>query len=75
MLAPEIEELKKEYGGRLIVVKVNTDLYPDLATYFGVRGIPIVFFFADGKEQWHKTGFERGFLKKKIAEYMGTSHQ
>jgi thioredoxin 1 len=70
MLAPEIEELKKEYGDRLTVMKVNTDLHPDLATHFGVRGIPTVILFANGKAQWHKVGFKRGFLRKKIAEYI-----
>jgi thioredoxin 1 len=49
MVAPTLEKLAKEYAGRLLVAKVNTDENPEWATKFGVQGIPTMLFVANGK--------------------------
>jgi thioredoxin 1 len=49
MIAPIIEELAKEYDGRLTVAKLNTDENPDLASRYQIMGIPTLMFFRDGK--------------------------
>jgi thioredoxin 1 len=49
MVAPTLEKLAKEYSGKLLVAKVNTDENPEWATKLGVQGIPTMFFIADGK--------------------------
>jgi len=49
MVAPTLEKLAKEYAGKLLVAKVNTDENPEWATKLGVQGIPTMFFIADGK--------------------------
>ena len=43
-VSPIMEELAKEYEGRLIVYKVNTDKEPKLSTIFKIRNIPTVLF-------------------------------
>lgn len=43
-VAPIMEELAKEYEGRVTIYKVNTDTEPKLSTIFQVRNIPTVFF-------------------------------
>ena len=43
-VAPIMEEIAKEYDGRLVVYKVNTDNEPKLSTIFKVKNIPTVFF-------------------------------
>jgi len=43
MLGPTIEELKKEYAGKIQVIKVNVDIHRGLAAYFRVSSIPAVF--------------------------------
>jgi len=49
MVAPVVEELAKEYEGKVNFVKVNTDENPDLASRYNIRGIPTLMFFKDGK--------------------------
>ena len=48
-LKPILEKLVAEYHGRFLLAKVNSDEHPQLAARFGVRGIPNVKAFVDGK--------------------------
>jgi thioredoxin 1 len=48
-IAPALEELGTEYAGKLQVVKVNIDENPLTPSKFGVRGIPTLILFKDGK--------------------------
>jgi thioredoxin 1 len=50
MIAPFVEELAKEYAGRVIVAKLNTDEHQEWAGRLGIRGIPTVIFFRGGVE-------------------------
>ncbi len=47
-IAPVVEELSKEYAGRLKVVKMNVDDNPQTPTRYGVRGIPNLILFKNG---------------------------
>jgi thioredoxin 1 len=49
MIAPAIEELSKEFDGKAKIAKVNVDEQPNLAGQYGVRSIPTLLFFRDGK--------------------------
>ncbi len=49
MLAPLIEELAKEYTGRVRVAKMNTDEHPNAAGRFRISAIPTLLFFKNGK--------------------------
>ncbi|MDO9695524.1 MAG: thioredoxin [Candidatus Latescibacteria bacterium] len=49
LLTPTIEELARDYAGKAKVVKVNVDDNQDLATKFGIRGIPTVMIFKGGE--------------------------
>ena len=48
-LKPILEKLAGEYQGRFLLAKVNSDEHPQLSAQFGVRGIPNVKAFVDGK--------------------------
>jgi thioredoxin 1 len=49
MIAPIIEELSHEFSGKAVVVKCDVDSSPGVAAKFGIRNIPTVLFFKDGK--------------------------
>ena len=49
MIAPIMDELSKEYDGKAIVAKCDVDDSPGVAARFGIRNIPTVLFFKDGK--------------------------
>lgn len=49
MVAPTLEKLAKEYAGKMIIAKVNTDENPASAQKFNVQGIPTMLFVAKGK--------------------------
>ncbi len=50
MVSPAVEELGREYAGRLRVAKVNTDENPEWAGRLGIMGIPTLIFFKRGRE-------------------------
>jgi thioredoxin 2 len=50
MVAPELEKLAGERAGEVVVAKVDTDALPDVAGRFGIRSIPTMIVFRDGKE-------------------------
>jgi thioredoxin 1 len=50
MIGPSVEELSKEYEGKAIIGKLNVDDNPNVASSFGIRSIPTILFFKDGKQ-------------------------
>ena len=49
MVSPIIDELATEYEGRVTIGKMNVDENDDVVGQFGIRNIPTVLFFKDGK--------------------------
>jgi thioredoxin len=49
MIAPALEELADEFAGKVTVAKVNIDDNPVSPNTYGVRGIPTLILFKDGK--------------------------
>ena len=49
MVAPVVEEIAKEYKGKLKVCKLNVDEAPDTASRYGVMSIPTLAIFKNGK--------------------------
>lgn len=49
MIGPLIEEIGKEYDGRVVVGKVDVDNNPGIASKFGIRNIPTVLYLKGGQ--------------------------
>ena len=56
MIAPALESIAKDYAGRLIIAKVNTDENPQWAMQYGVRGIPTMLVVQDGQVKKQQVG-------------------
>ena len=56
MVAPTLDKIAKEYAGKLIIAKVNTDNNSEWANKFGVQGIPTMLFISGGKVVHQQVG-------------------
>lgn len=50
MVAPEIKKVAEHMAGKALVLKVDTDANPELSSRFGIRSIPTIGVFANGRE-------------------------
>lgn len=56
MIAPALEEIATDMGGKLTVAKLNIDDNPQTPAKYGVRGIPTLMIFKDGQVAATKVG-------------------
>jgi thioredoxin 2 len=56
MVAPELQKVAARRAGQFLVVKVNTDEVTELGDRFGIRSIPTLAVFADGREVGRTAG-------------------
>ena len=68
MVGPILDDIAKEYGGKLTIAKVNIDENPATPNEYAVRGIPTMLLFKDGKLLDTKVGaLPKSALKDWIA--------
>jgi thioredoxin 1 len=56
MIAPILDEVSKDYDGKLRVAKMNVDENRDVPAKYGIRGIPTLMLFKDGQLAATKVG-------------------
>ncbi|MGA9838167.1 MAG: thioredoxin [Gemmatimonadaceae bacterium] len=56
MMAPVLDDLARTRKGRLQILKLDTDRYPEIAGGLGIRGIPTLILFKDGEEANRQVG-------------------
>jgi thioredoxin len=56
VMAPVLDEVARKRTGSLLVAKVDSDHAPGLSQRFGIRGIPTLVLFKDGRELRRKVG-------------------
>lgn len=66
-LAPKLEEIANEMSGQVKVVKMNVDENPQTPGQFGIRGIPAMLLFKDGKQVGELVG---NHPKDNITEFL-----
>lgn len=73
MVAPILEELSKEYEGKINIYKVDTEDQQELAAAFGIRSIPSMLFCpAEGQPQMTQGALPKPSLKQAIDEVLLT---
>ncbi|WP_322797033.1 thioredoxin [Tepidiforma sp.] len=69
MVAPIVEELSREYAGKVNFLKINTDENPMTPAKFGIRSIPSLLIFKNGELKGTIVGFRpKSDLKKRLDE-------
>ncbi|OQB16556.1 MAG: Thioredoxin-1 [Candidatus Omnitrophica bacterium ADurb.Bin205] len=69
MISPVIDELAKEYDGKVKIGKVDVDNNSSIASKYGVMSIPTLIFFKGGKIMSQVSGVQnKAALKQKIEE-------
>lgn len=67
MLAPVVEELAKEYAGKVKVCKLNTDDGADTSAKYRITSIPTIIFFKDGEVAGQTVGLQsKAALQEKL---------
>ena len=67
MVSPLVEELAEEYAGKVEIWKLNVDDNVETPEAFGIRHIPTILFFKDGKLVDKQVGAaQKGVLKAKV---------
>ena len=56
MIAPVLDDVAREYEGRIKIAKLDIDANPGITGQFGIRGIPTLIMFKDGKPAATKMG-------------------
>ncbi|NTU42773.1 MAG: thioredoxin [Nitrospirales bacterium] len=73
MIAPTVEELAKEYAGKITVGKLNTDENSEVAGRYKIMGIPTIMFFKNGEKVDQVVGaVPKAQLKAKIDALLGS---
>jgi thioredoxin len=71
MVAPILEELSKEYDGKIDIYKVNTEEQQELSSVFGVQSIPSLLFVPkDGQPQMAQGALPKETFEKAIGDVL-----
>jgi len=70
MIAPVLEDLAKVYAGKLTIAKLDIDANPSITSKFGIRGIPTLILFKDGKPHAQKVG---ALSKSQLAAFVDSN--
>jgi len=70
-IGPIIEDLSKEYAGKIQVGKLNVDHNPEVSINYGITSIPAILFFKNGQMVDKLVGAQpKGNFVKKIEQHM-----
>ena len=76
MVGPILDKIAKEFAGKVIVAKVNTDNDSEWANKYGVQGIPTMLFMANGKVIHQQVGaLPEPMLRTVLEQFLSVANQ
>jgi thioredoxin 1 len=73
MVAPTLDKIAKDFSGKLVVAKVNTDENPQWAQHYDVQGIPTMLFVSGGKVVHRQVGaLPEPMLRDVVKQFLDT---
>jgi len=73
MVAPILDKLAKEYDGKIVIAKINTDENQEWMMKYGIQGIPTMLFVAGGKIVHRQVGaLPERMLRDTVSQFMET---
>ena len=74
MLSPTVEAVAEKYAGNAAVVKLNVDENPQVSQRYGIKGIPTLILFKNGKEEERVVGAtSKEAISRMIDKHVGTA--
>ena len=69
-IGPILEEVAKEYGGKILIAKLDVDANQIIPAKFGIRGIPTLILFKNGTVEAQKVG---AVTKSQLAAFLDSN--
>lgn len=68
---PVLEELKKQLGDRIRILKIDVDKHQDIAMQYQIRSVPTLMLFRNGQRLWQQSGaLPLSELKNYLQKYL-----
>ena len=70
-MSPILDDLKKQMGDQVSIVKIDVDKNPRVAAKYQVRGVPTLLIFKSGEQLWRQSGvYSAHDLKAILNQYL-----
>ena len=70
-MSPILDDLKKQMGDQVSIVKIDVDKNPGVAAKYQVRGVPTLIIFKSGEQLWRQSGvYSAHDLKAILNQYL-----
>jgi thioredoxin 1 len=56
MMAPILQEVKRNLGDQVTILKVDVDKNPQVAAQYQIQGVPTLMLFQEGQIKWRQSG-------------------